>query len=360
MPIGILAVGTSLPPFSVSQNELCVHAKQYCCQSEQQARLLEQLYRRSAISARASAVATRNDQQVAKADFFPIPNNLHDNGPATSERMRRYNLEASKLAIAASKLALKNADLNAAEITHLITVSCTGFAAPGFDLELITALAMSKQTYRTHIGFMGCHGAMNALRVAEGFCSQNTNALVLLCATEVCSLHFQYGWTTENVIANSLFADGAAAAILANCKSNLYYAKSMSYIVPDSSGAITWQIGDNGFAMSLSAEVPNLIKAHLPNAITRWLRQSDLTVEQMKTWAVHPGGPRILDAVEECLLLPAHALDASRKVLADCGNMSSPTVLFILDRHLKAADISPCLMIGFGPGLTIEAALLLD
>jgi predicted naringenin-chalcone synthase len=273
--------------------------------------------------------------------------------------MTRYELEACKLAIDASKRALKNAGLNAADITHLITVSCTGFAAPGFDLQLLADLAMNKHTYRTHIGFMGCHGAMNALRVAEGFCAQNANALILVCASEICSLHFQYGWTTENIIANSLFADGAAATIIGNSPGQIIYAKSMSYVVPDSSDAITWRVGDNGFTMSLSAGVPDLLKKYLPHLLTSWLKENDLTIEKIKTWAVHPGGPRILDAVEECLSLPTDALDVSRKVLADCGNMSSPTVLFILESHLTVVDISPCLMLGFGPGLTIEAALLL-
>lgn len=359
MPAGILGIGTSLPPLSVSQKELCSHAKQYCCATERQARLLEQLYQRTTIDARTSAVATRNDRQTATSDFFAPPDDLNNYGPTTSERMRRYGLEAGKLAIAASKQALTNARINAADITHLVTVSCTGFTAPGFDLQLIKALAMGQHTYRTHIGFLGCHGVLNALRVAEGFCARDQNALVLVCATEICSIHFQYGWTTENIIANSLFADGAATTILGSRPSTIRYANSMSFIVPDSSDAIIWQIGDNGFSMSLSTRVPELIKSHLPSVLARWLSDNNLTVQQIRTWTVHPGGPRILDTIEKCLSLPHDALDVSRKVLTDFGNMSSPTVLFILERQLRQRDVSPCVMLGFGPGLTIEAALLL-
>jgi predicted naringenin-chalcone synthase len=359
MPTGILGLATSLPSLSVSQDEACAHAKQCCCKNEQQAKLLEHLYQRTSIRSRASVVVTKDDRQTT-SEFFPSPSEMETNGPGTANRMRRYDEEASKLAIAASKQALHNADFNAADITHVITVSCTGFSAPGFDLQLVKSLGMSKHIYRTHVGFMGCHGAMNALRVAEGFCASNPNAIVLLCATEICSIHFQYGWTTDNLIANSLFADGAAALIIGNRPSKINYAKSISYVVPDSSDAITWQIGDNGFAMSLSVAVPSLIEAYLPHFLSQWLERSGLALQQIQTWAVHPGGPRILEAVERCLNLSPDALTASRKVLADCGNMSSPTVLFILENLLKTAPISPCLMLGFGPGLTIEAALFLD
>jgi predicted naringenin-chalcone synthase len=321
------------------------------------------LYRRTEIQRRGSVLLKHKETSIS--NFFPSPTSDHDRGPSTAERMACYERFAKELSTSSCRQTLDNSGINPESITHLITVSCTGFAAPGFDINLVKELGLPPTVYRTHIGFMGCHGTMNALRVAQGFIANDQKAHVLLCATEVCSIHFQYGREPGDVVANSLFADGAASLIMKQsvsrtpAQSAATYTDSFSYIVPNSETAMTWRIENNGFSMTLSAEVPLLIEEHLQRLLKDWLGKHNLTVDQIGSWAVHPGGPRILSAVEHSLGLPSDALVASRDILAEYGNMSSPTVLFIIQRLLaKQKSRFPCVVLAFGPGLTIEAALL--
>jgi predicted naringenin-chalcone synthase len=186
---------------------------------------------------------------------------------------------------------------------------------------------------------------------------------------ELCSLHYHYGWNPSKMIANALFADGAAAVVGMAAGSGdprrerapvdaWCVAATGSCLVPDSTDAMTWTIHDHGFEMTLAKQVPGLIAKHLRPWLKTWLGRQGLGLEEIAAWAVHPGGPRILSAVEEGLCLPRAALAASRAVFAECGNMSSPTLLFILDRMQRERAGRPCVMLGFGPGLSAEAALL--
>jgi len=211
---------------------------------------------------------------------------------------------------------------------------------------------------------MGCHGALNGMHAAYHILNSNSQARVLLCAAELCSLHMQYGSDAGSAVANALFADGAAALILGGANKSQAtlgaVAEVGSCLVPDSDDAMTWHIGDNGFEMTLSPSVPGIIEKYLPKWMENWLSQKGLAISDIKGWAVHPGGPRILDAVETSLHLPKTALSYSRDILSNYGNMSSPTVLFILDslRELCGRIPLPCVILGFGPGLIVEAVLL--
>ncbi len=289
---------------------------------------------------------------------------------STAQRMALYEQQAGPLATTACWAALHDAKMDAKAITHLVTVSCTGFVAPGFDLQLFKTLSLNPTVRRTHVGFMGCHGALNALRVGNGYCAEDPDNVVLICATELCSMHFQYGWSKEILVSNALFADGSAAVIMSNNQTNAaqrqgrqildaaIYSHAASYVVPDSEAAMSWRIVDSGFVMSLANNVPSLIQTNLPPFSESWLAKNNLSVRDIRGWAVHPGGPRILDAVSDALQLDQDALSTSRQILSECGNMSSPTVLFILQRLLALGDKLPCVVLGFGPGLTIEAALI--
>jgi predicted naringenin-chalcone synthase len=241
-------------------------------------------------------------------------------------------------------------------------VSCTGFVAPGIDVALIHGTGMAPTVQRTHVGYMGCHGALNGLRIARAFTGAESDARVLLCAVELCSLHFHYGWNPSKMIANALFGDGAAAVVGVSASAApadaWQVAATGSCLVPDSAGVMTWTIGDHGFEMTLAKQVPGLIAKHLRPFLHDWLGRQGVRLEEVRSWAVHPGGPRILSAVEEGLGLRREALAASRAVLAECGNMSSPTLLFILDRLRREGAGRPCVLLGFGPGLTAEAALV--
>jgi prepilin-type processing-associated H-X9-DG protein len=371
MPVNLLGIGTALPSHRLSQAESASMAQRLSASNDAQATLLRRLQRRS-------GVAFRHSVLLADA-AGPLPDRLPfytDANPTTAERMARFAAEAGPLALMASSAALAAAAVDPAAITHLVTVCCTGFQAPGFDLELIQGLPLDPNVARTQVGFMGCHGALNGLRVAHAFAAADAGAKVLLCALELCSLHQQLGWHPERVVANALFADGAAATVLAAAgpvaagaesgagRGLLPVARpwrllaSGSTVLPDSADAMAWTIGDHGFEMGLSPRVPALIAARLAPWLDGWLAAQGLDRAAIGSWALHPGGPRLLEAVRDCLDLPASAIEPSTAVLRECGNMSSATILFILDRLQRAGAPLPCVALAFGPGLCVEAALL--
>ena len=375
MPVNLLGIGTALPSHRLSQAESAAMAQRLSATNDVQATLLRRLQRRS-------GVAFRHSVLLADADG-PLPDRLPfytGANPTTAERMARFAAEAGPLALRASSAALDAAAVDPAAITHLVTVCCTGFQAPGFDLDLIQALPLAADVARTQVGFMGCHGALNGLRVAHAFAQADAGARVLLCALELCSLHQQLGWHPERVVANALFADGAAATVLAADGQPAAGAgvrpktgpgqvtlpvappwrllASGSTVLPDSADDMAWTIGDHGFEMGLSPRVPALIAARLAPWLDGWLAAQGLDRAAIGSWALHPGGPRLLESVRDCLGLPASAIEPSTTVLRECGNMSSATILFILDRLRLAGAPLPCVALAFGPGLCVEAALL--
>ena len=275
--------------------------------------------------------------------------------------MDLYDTFAAPLAIEASRKSLQDAQVDRSEITHLVTVSCSGFSAPGVDLAIIRELNLNPGTSRTHIGFMGCHGAMNGLRVAKAFARARLEP-ACYCAVELCTLHHQYRWQPDQIVANALFADGAAAVVVqADAKDNLNEAWQVvdlrSTVIPDSADLMQWRIEDHGFQMRLSPQVPNLIDSTLRKWMNSWLAEYRLNIEEIGSWAIHPGGPRIVEACRR-RRRGLHCLTDSLAVLAEYGNMSSPTVLFILDRLRRRQAARPCVALAFGPGIAIEAALL--
>lgn len=402
----ILGLGTALPPHLISQ-ESAAHAAANVLlydPPESRRRLLATLYRRTNVRQRGSVVLENPRGEAYRQAFYRAARSECDRGPSTAERMARYGPAARDLAHAAARAALLDAGLAPAAVTHLITVSCTGFDAPGVDVHLIKSLGLPVTTPRVHVGFMGCHGAINGLRVAHALSTADPAARPLVCAVEACSLHLSYGWDPDRVVANALFADGAGAVVVgqvatageprgaspdsrasspaspgaaasARASTNTplnaagggagdadagawSLAATGSCLLPDSEDAMTWRIGDYGFEMTLSARVPALIAEHLRPWLVRWLADCGVSLPGVAAWAIHPGGPRIVGAVAESLGLSDSQVAASNAVLAECGNMSSPTVLFILDRLRRLGPPRPCVGLGFGPGLVAEALLL--
>jgi predicted naringenin-chalcone synthase len=355
MSFVIRGIGTALPATALTQQRAAELTSLYSGHDAEQARRLAILYRRTGIATRHIVLLDRADLPSAAAGPNP-------KGPTTLWRMRRYDEQVRPLALEAARRAIAAAGIAPGEITHLVTVSCTGFAAPGFDVALIEDLALNPTVERTHLGFMGCHGALNGLRVARALTGSDPSACVLLCAAELCSLHFQYGFDAEQAVANALFADGAAALVgsssaAAGTPDPWRLAGNGSCVVPGTADVMTWHIGDHGFEMTLSPRVSHIIAAHLRPWLAGWLVHHGLDVNGVASWAIHPGGPRILDAVEEALSLDRTATAPSREVLTAYGNVSSPTVLLILDRLRRLCASLPCVALAFGPGLTIEAAL---
>lgn len=361
MKFTILGQGTALPPFSISQADAALYAATYSGHDDDQRRLIPALYRMSGVKRRHSILLTGLEGEAARDPSFPSPTSPDDRGPPTSTRMRLYEQHAPVLAAQAARNALGASRVEAEDITHLITVSCSGFAAPGVDIQLIRDLALRRTVERIHVGFMGCHGALNGLRAARSIAESDAEARILVAAVELCSLHYHYGWDPEKVVANALFADGAAALIGGAAPDGVPGAWRIgatgSCLIPDSEDAMSWSVRDHGFAMTLSPRVPDLIATHLGAWMDTWLGTVGLGTQSVRSWAVHPGGPRILTATAKALALEPDALDVSKEVLRDYGNMSSPTILFILEQLRHRGAPLPCVALGFGPGLMAETVL---
>ena len=363
----IESIATGNPPLRKPQPETAEFMQQIERLPEPLRNRLPALYEQSAIDYRYSCVEDYGKDDADAFTFFPENWDL-DPAPSTQERNEKYREAAIPLAEDVAGRALEDADVAADEITHVIAVSCTGFFAPGLDIELVKRLDLPVSTERTFIGFMGCYAAFNALRVAHGFCQSQPDARVLVVCTELCTLHFQIDDTLESVVVNSLFSDGAAAAVLSSrtereAKGRLAYVDGQSRLDDDSMEDMTWAIGNTGFLMGLSARVPDVIAHHLPSYIDELLAANDRVPADMDFWAVHPGGRAVVERAQEVLGLGLDDVQPSLEVLRRYGNMSSPTILFvlkhILDRAAQGDGAPPDrgVAMAFGPGLTIEGAL---
>ncbi|MCC6547238.1 type III polyketide synthase [Candidatus Sumerlaeota bacterium] len=359
MNLSILGIGTAVPGNVLPQHVAARLAAEVCCETEREQRALSVLYRKTGIDRRNVVLTDVPDPPEGCGNFY---NHVGENvrGPGTRERMARYEAQAPPLAAEACAKALQDAGRTARDVTHLIVATCSGFSAPGIDLHLVDQLGLPRTVRRLQVGFMGCHAAMNALMAADGLCAADPGNVVLVCAVELCSLHFQYGWDPARVMANALFGDGAVAIVAASPGDKAVHWRldgDGSLLFHATGQDMSWKIGDHGFEMYLSQRVPSLIEQNLAGWLTEWLAARSLSMRDIGCWAVHPGGPRILKAVESALDLPAQALAASWEVLRDFGNMSSPTTLFILERLTRSGANGPCLMLGFGPGLAAEVLL---
>jgi predicted naringenin-chalcone synthase len=270
------------------------------------------------------------------------------NFPNTAQRMKLFEQTAPLLMRkAVDRLALNEKDRSG--ITHVLVTCCTGLYAPGLDFEIVDHLGLAPGVERTMVGFMGCYAAINALKLARHIVRSDPNAGVLMVNLELCTLHFQETQDLEQVLSFLVFADGAAASLITAGEQGFALDSFKAVMVPETKGLITWKIRELGFDMLLSGQVPG--------ELGRALHEGELMAERdgIDLWAVHPGGRSILDAVEKGLDLPADALAASRDVLSRYGNMSSATVMFVLERMMQLAQPGQrgCAM-SFGPGLTAE------
>jgi alpha-pyrone synthase len=275
--------------------------------------------------------------------------------PTTGERMQRYERDAPVLAVKAVKrLGLGD---SAQHVTHLIVASCTGLSAPGVDFEVMRHCGLKSSIERNILGFMGCNAAINALKMARHIVRSTPDAQVLVVCIELCTLHLHESEDLERLLTFLLFADGCAAALISAEPAGFALDQFHAEVMPEAAKHITWSIRDSGFDMLLAGEVPTAIGTILRSGSDRVL--SGASPKDIALWAVHPGGRTVLDAVETAFGLEPPALAASRAVLRDYGNMSSPTVLFVLEammREKPAPGARGCAM-AFGPGLTAETML---
>lgn len=334
--------------------------------SDRQRIVADRVYRNSGIDTRYSVLE----------GFSPgIPDPLFKIGPdgrpvepGTRERNDRFAAEARRLSVEVARRALARCPgTTPAEVTHVITTTCTGFFNPGADYYIVRELGLRPSAERYALGFMGCYAALPALRMARQFCQADASAVVLVVSIELCTLHLHFGAGLDFVVANAIFADGAAAAIVSARQPpagrNAYRLDSFaSALIPAGESDMAWRIGNHGFEITLSAYVPDVIGANIRALIEPALAAGGLSVEEIGRWAIHPGGKAILNKVQDELLLTPEQVQASRDVLRKYGNMSSATSLFVLKELLDAGPVEAgdgrVCAIAFGPGLTVESAIL--
>lgn len=325
---------------------------------------LKALYRASGISQRYSVIEDYGSE-IAKYKFYP-QNSLLEPFPGIADRMKIYKQEALSLSIQAIKNCLsKQSTLTPQDFSHLITVSCTGMYAPGIDIEIIQEMKMNTHVQRTAINFMGCYAAFNAIKVADAICKANTGANVLIVCVELCSIHFQKLKDDDNILSNALFGDGAAAMIIqsdAPRGCSLTLEKFYCDLKFEGQQEMAWHIGDHGFEMKLSSYVPDMIREGIAGLTQNLLQSFRLEVRDIDYFVIHPGGKRILETIEQELGLDKEDNRYAYRILKEYGNMSSPTILFVLQlllEEVKETDNEKnVLSFAFGPGLTMESMLL--
>lgn len=362
MSPSIHAIGTAVPENAIVQANIAQFMSIAHGLDEQEARHLNVLYRATGIRKRHSVIHDYSTTDREEWDFYPNSKDLKP-FPSTSERAKIYQKNAILLAKSAIAACFQQCNIKAQSITHLITVSCTGMYAPGLDIDVVNAMGLNKSVSRCSINFMGCYAAITALKQATAICKSDSAANVLVLCVELCTLHFQNNKTDENLLANALFSDGAAALILSNDKKatgiSLEPVEFHCDLLPEGDKEMAWGIGNHGFEMKLSSYVPDLIGKGIGDLIGKLT--ANLTASPTH-YAFHPGGKRILEVIEKELGLTRDQNFAAYDVLKNYGNMSSPTVLFVLKQlmsTLREENKGETIMsLAFGPGLTLESMIL--
>jgi predicted naringenin-chalcone synthase len=332
MPAYLTSLGTAVPKNIITQNETLDFMQVAYQLSEKDFRKMRLFYKQSGILQRHSVL---ND--FSKNKDFSFFKEIPKAFPTTSERMKIYEKEALPLAL----LAVENAKIeNLQDITHLITLSCTGMYAPGLDIELVNALSLPTTVHRTCINFMGCYAAFNALKVAKAFCAEDENNKVLIVGLELCTLHLQPSLSEDDWLANALFADGAAALIVQGKKEEKSWELKGFYsdLAVQGQKEMAWYIRDYGFVMRLSSYVASVLQEKLRAMSSNIFKKWKINLEDIQHFALHPGGKKILVALEEALNIPSKFNEKAYEILEQNGNMSSVTVWFVWEKYWQESE----------------------
>jgi len=360
----LINIATASPPYKISQNVASEELKKRMGTRPAVSRMIDAASSHSGIESR--YIVMPDADPNAESKFYSI--NGEYVSPDTQKRMSEYERWSKELTVNAVGELIKKNDFDPKRIDRLITISCTGFFAPGLDYHLIQEFKIPHSVKRTNIGFMGCaasligfNSVLEAMNSANG---KDTN--VLLVSVELCSLHLQTAPTRDNILANMIFADGCAAALFSNNELSTLNPKfdilhTWSYLFDNSASVMGWKIGNFGFEMMLSPELPKIILEAAAPMLKNILGQKNISPEQIKHWALHPGGRAILDALQKGLSLSDNQMQPSRKTLNNFGNRSSASILFVLKEIIDSQIVKRdeyCCAVAFGPGLTMEVALL--
>jgi predicted naringenin-chalcone synthase len=355
-------IATAVPEHSYSQDFAVGFLKELIGTTEKKRNFLSRVYQNTGIRKRHTVIGDYgrdpNDYQ-----FYPKNRRLRPE-PGTRARNDLFIREADRLSLRAAGSLLAGLPGSVRDaVTDLVTVSCTGFSAPGFDLRLVKELGLPPSVNRYHLGFMGCAASFPALKLARDICRSREEARVLLVNVELCSLHFQQKFEPDLIVAGALFADGASAALVSAAERDssggkiLLHSFHSSYI-PESEGEMAWRIGDHGFEMKLSYYVPKFIEMNIKPVMEELFRKNGVRAEDIALWAVHPGGRAILEKLEKTLAVSRDDFRHSYDVLGEYGNMSSATIMFVLKRILAGTERGKIFSCAFGPGLVIETGCL--
>ncbi len=354
----IISIGTAVPPHSFSQKDVIPMMQKIYGLDATEGRKLAFMYRQSDIETRYTVLADYTQPDEKLWNFISAPD---DPLPNLDERMKIYNREALPLSIMAINDCLQD-KLNVKEITHIITVSCTGMSAPGLDLQIAEAMDMKPEVFRTSVNFMGCYGAVHALKLAKLICDSTPNSNVLIVATEFCTIHFQKEYTPDSASGTILFSDGSAAVLVSNkiqSEKKLLLTDFYSKVAYKGKKDMAWELSHRGFIITLSSYIPDLIEQDISALVAEATQHSGLSIKDITHWCIHPGGKKILTAIQKQLGLNIDDMRFSKDILSRYGNMSSPTVLFVLKEILDSLNDAPANIFGtaFGPGLTMETFL---
>jgi predicted naringenin-chalcone synthase len=349
----INSIGTANAPFAHCQKEILDFMLGMYQVPYEDMDKIKRLYERSEIETRYSAI---EDFSLPKSKWKFID---LEQKTSLERRMQKYFEIAPSICQMAVKKCIPNqADLK--QITHLITVSCTGLSAPGLDIQLMKILELPTTMHRTSVNFMGCYAAIHALKQAHAICESQRNAQVLIVDVELCTLHFQDEYSMDNIAASLLFGDGAAAVLVSNKKGIYSIEDFYSEVALDGYDDMAWTISSTGFLMTLSGYVPSIIASNIEPMLLNSLSKMNILKRDIQHWAIHPGGKRIVAEIAKVLDLTKEDTEISRSVLNDYGNMSSVTILYVLKKmqeQLKSPN-ETIYSVAFGPGLTIESMFL--
>jgi predicted naringenin-chalcone synthase len=353
----IISIGTALPENCHTQKDILKFMQQAYNLDEIDKRKLSFLYSQSGIEKRYSVI---EDFSKPSGDWSFIPQQEGD-APSLEKRLALYQQFALPISVEAIQNCI-NGHIPASEISHLITVSCTGMSAPGLDLQIAEELNLSPNVFRTSVNFMGCYAAIHAMKIAKMICDTTPNANVIIVATELCTIHFQKEYTLDNAASSLLFGDGSAAMLISNPKSgssNVSLKHFFSQVSIKGKKDMAWELSSTGFLMTLSGYVPQLIQEDIGALLENALKHSGLKKDEITHWCIHPGGKKIIDVIQRQLQLTSEDVKYSNEILSRYGNMSSTTILFVLKEIIEASVEEKYTVFGvaFGPGLTMETFL---
>jgi len=351
----LISIGTAVPAFKHAQKDILQFMQEVYALDAVENRKLKFMYGQSGIDTRYSVVPDYS-HKLPEWKFYPHSENLEP-FPDLEKRMRWFNRYAAPLSVDAIRQCIAG-KINSQQITHLITVSCTGMSAPGLDLMVMDLMDLPKNIFRTSINFMGCYAAIHGLKMADMICKTDRAAKVMVVCTELCTLHFQKDASADSIASTLLFGDGSAAALVMHDDSTfkgLHLKSFYSEIVPKGKRDMAWELSSTGFLMTLSGYIPDLIKEDFEPLVQRALQHAGMQQQDISNWCIHPGGRRIVDTIHKSLQLPEGKLQACYDVLREYGNMSSPTILFVLKELMQNSTSDESIFgAAFGPGLTME------